>query len=116
MKPAIFAVLAGVVLSAAAWIDPLFLPLVLAGPLVSGAVCGWLGQRLRWVVLAWVIAGLGMLVSDWIINNEDQIFHVVLTAVMAALASVGWLLGSALGRLRNRRSAGAATTGGRVAG
>lgn len=101
MKSPLYAVLAGIVLSAAAWIDPLFIPLVLLGPLVSGAVCGWIGQRWRWVTIAWVVAGIGMLVSDWIINNEDQLFHAVLTGIMVALASLGWFLGG----LRHRRRA-----------
>jgi hypothetical protein len=37
-----------------------------------------------------------MLISDWIVNNEDQAFHAVLTAVMVAIAGIGWGIGRAV--------------------
>jgi hypothetical protein len=83
-------VVAGLVVSALFWIDPLFIPLALLGPLVTGALTGWLGRGLRLVVLMWIAAGLGALVSDFVINQEDVVFHLVLTVVMVGLAAGAW--------------------------
>lgn len=93
-RPLAIAVSAGLVIGALAWIDPLFIPLVLAGPLVTGALAGSRGTAFRWVALAWVVGGVSMLVSDWVLNDEDQAFHAVLTAVMVALAGVGYAVAS----------------------
>ena len=87
---------AGLVIGALAWIDPVFIPLVLAGPLVSGAVCAAKSVGLRLLALAWAIAGTSMLVSDWIVNREDVAFHAVLTVVMVALAAASWKLSRTL--------------------
>src|SRR5690349_5470166 len=103
----VYAIVGGVAISALAWVDPIFLPLVLLGPLATGFVVGLRGGRCRYVALAWAIAGAGMLVSDWIANHEDRAFHAVLTVVMVALASAAWWVGS---RLASRRG-GAATSG-----
>lgn len=84
------AVVAGLVIGALAWIDPLFIPLVLAGPLVTGALAGSRGVPFRWVALAWAVGGISMLLSDWAVHDEDQLFHAVLTAVMVALAGLGY--------------------------
>jgi hypothetical protein len=53
----------------------------------------------------WVSAGLGMLVSDWLINHEDRVFHVVLTVVMSLLALAGHAVVSVLQRRRERTPA-----------
>lgn len=98
-------VLAGLVIGALAWIDPIFIPLVLAGPIVTGAVAASRGIRLAWVVLAWVIAGISMILSDWLINHEDVVFHVALTVVMPTLAAAAWAVTS---RLSGRRHLNAA--------
>jgi hypothetical protein len=94
-------IIAGIAIGSLAWIDPVFIPLVLAGPLITGAICGARSVALRWVNTAWAIAGISMLVSDWIRNNEDQVFHAALTAIMVALASIGWVAGTRLGRRRS---------------
>lgn len=91
---------AGLSIGALAWIDPLFIPLVLAGPIVSGAVCAARSVPFRWLAAAWGTGGVVMLVSDWIVNNEDQGFHVVLTVVMVVLAGAGWGIGRAVQRRR----------------
>jgi hypothetical protein len=39
------------------------------------------------VALLWLVAGLGALVSDYVVNQEDVVFHLVLTAVMIGLAA-----------------------------
>jgi len=79
---------AAVAIGALAWIDPLFIPLVTLGPLVSGLVAGAYGVDSRAVALAWFLGGMTMLVSDLVINNEDVAFHAVL-AVFAAAAGAG---------------------------
>jgi hypothetical protein len=83
-------VVAGLVVSALFWIDPLFIPLALLGPIVTGALAAWTGRVLRLVVLMWVVAGIGAVVSDYVVNQEDVIFHLVLTVVMAGLAAGAW--------------------------
>jgi hypothetical protein len=91
---------AGLLIGALAWIDPLFVPLVLAGPIVSGVVCAARSLPFRWLATAWATGGVVLLVSDWIVNNEDQGFHAVLTVVMVALARVGWGIGRVVTRRR----------------
>lgn len=96
----IIAVLVGIVVGQLGWFDPIFIPLVLAGPLAVGALAAARGFDLLPAVVLWVAAGLTMLVSDWIVNHEDVAFHAVLTVLMAALASVGWWIASRLGGRR----------------
>ena len=84
------AVLLGLIVTALFWIDPLFIPLALLGPLVVGAVAGARGEQWLWVAVVWVVAGIGAVVSDYVINQEDVAFHIVLTVIMVALASAAW--------------------------
>jgi hypothetical protein len=86
----ITAVLLGLIVTALFWIDPLFIPLALLGPLVVGAIAGARGERWLWVAVVWVVAGVGAVVSDFVINQEDVGFHIVLTVVMVGLASLAW--------------------------
>lgn len=72
------------------WIDPLFVPLVLAGPPVTGAVAATRQVGLSWVVVLWVSAGLNMVWTDWVVNREDVAFHVVVSVLMALLAAAGF--------------------------
>jgi len=72
------------------WIDPLFIPLVLVGPLVSGAIAASRDVRLAWVAVLWVSAGLAMTWSDWVVNREDVSFHLALSVIMPLLAGVGF--------------------------
>jgi hypothetical protein len=91
---------AGLVVSALFWIDPLFIPLALLGPIVVGALGGWRWVELRFVALIWVVAGIGAVVSDYVVNREDAVFHFVLTALMLALAAAAWWIARALARRR----------------
>ena len=75
------------VVSTLAWIDLIFIPLVLLGPVVSGAIVGRRGGGRLPLAAAWFLSGIGMLVSDWVLNHEDQAFHLALAFVMAGLAS-----------------------------
>jgi hypothetical protein len=94
------AVLLGLVVTALFWFDPLFIPLALLGPLVVGAIAGARGERWLWVAVVWVIAGVGAVVSDFVVNQEDVVFHLVLTVIMVGLASLAWWVARAV---RSRR-------------
>jgi hypothetical protein len=98
---AITITLAAVAIGALAWIDPLFVPLVTLGPLVSGIVAGAYGAGSRTVALVWFLGGILMLVSDLVINQEDVAFHAVLSVFLAAVAAGGAWLG---GRIRSARA------------
>lgn len=101
---------AAILIAALAWIDPLFLPLIGLGPILSGLAAGAAGVAPRTVATVWFAAGLLMLASDLLINNEDVAFH----AVVAAVTAGGGAATSALGR-RVRGSGVAARTAGRPA-
>ena len=84
------AALLGQLVGQLGWIDPLFVPLVLAGPLVSGAVGAARGVRFAWVAVLWASAGLAMAWSDWLVNRDDVAFHLALSVIMPLLAGVGF--------------------------
>jgi uncharacterized membrane-anchored protein len=90
------AVLIGLIVSALFWIDPIFIPLALLGPIVIGAVAGRRRLPWLWPAAAVVVAGLGAVISDWLINHEDVGFHLALTVVMLVLATVSWYVARAL--------------------
>jgi hypothetical protein len=72
------------------WIDPLFIPLVLLAPVISGALAASRRTPYSWIAVLWSSAGLNMLWMDWVVNREDVGFHLVLAALMALLAGVGY--------------------------
>lgn len=80
----------GQLVGLAGWIDPIFIPLVLVGPVITGAVAAAKRASYRWIAVVWCSAGLSMLWTDWALNNEDQLFHLGLAVVMPLLAGVGW--------------------------
>ena len=84
------AALLGQVVGQLAWIDPLFIPLVVVAPPLTGAVAASRGVRAAWPAVLWASAGLAMLWTDWVVNHEDQVFHLVLAVVTALLALAGW--------------------------
>ena len=84
------AIVVGLAITALFWIDPIFVPLALLGPLVAGAIAGARAVPWPWVAVAWTVAGVGAIVSDWVVNHEDVAFHALLTVVMVALASAAW--------------------------
>lgn len=90
----------GQLLGLLGWIDPLFIPLALAGPVVVGAIAATRGLSLAWVAVLWASAGLCMLWTDWVVNREDVLFHAVVAVLMAGLGAVGWGLMRLLGRGR----------------
>lgn len=85
-----YAAVLGQSVGALGWIGPLFIPLVLAGPPVSGAILASRGVTYRWIAALWASAGLALLWSDWLINQEDVLFHLALAAIMPLLAGIGW--------------------------
>jgi hypothetical protein len=82
------------------WIDPLFIPLVLLGPVVTGAVAAARRFGLLPVAVLWFSAGLNMAWSDWVVNREDVGFHLVLSVVMPVLAAFGFGVVTLAGRIR----------------
>ena len=96
----ILAAVLGQLVGLLGWIDPLFIPLALAGPLIVGAIAA--ARRVPVVVVAvlWFSAGLNMLVTDWLVNREDVVFHLVLGVIMAGLAALGHAVASVVARRR----------------
>lgn len=86
----VYVLVGGAIVGALAWIDSIFLPLVLVGPILHGAVEGARGTPWRWVVGVWTLGGLVMVVSDYVVNHEDVAFHLALTVLMAGLAAGAW--------------------------
>ena len=82
-----YAIAGAVVIAALAWIDPLFLPLIALGPIVSGLIAGARGVPPRVLAATWFGAGMLMLVSDLIINHEDAAFHAAVALITAGLAA-----------------------------
>ena len=86
------AVVLGQLVGMLGWIDVLFIPLVLVGPLAVGAVASSRGVRAAWPGLLWFSAGINMMWTDWVVNHEDVAFHAVLAVIMAALSLAGWAI------------------------
>ena len=84
------AVVLGQLVGLLGWIDPLFLPLVLLGPVVSGAAAAARGVTYPWIATVWLSAGTNMAWTDWVVNREDVAFHLVLAVVMPLLAALGY--------------------------
>lgn len=72
------------------WIDPIFVPFVLAAPLVTGGYAASRRVSYGWIATLWCSAGLCMLWTDWLVTGEDQLFHLALAVIMPALAGLGW--------------------------
>jgi Sec-independent protein secretion pathway component TatC len=90
----------GQLLGLLGWIDPLFIPLVLLGPVITGAVAAARRMSYSWVAVAWTSAGLTMLWTDWVINHEDVLFHLALSLLMTLLAGLGFGAVKLTGRSR----------------
>ncbi len=104
----VVAIVLGQAVGLLGYVDPLFFPLVLAGPLVVGGIAAARGFPLLPVVVLWVSAGLNMTVMDWVLLHEDVVFHLALTVVMSLLALAGYGVVRGLTRWRSRTSAMAA--------
>lgn len=96
--------LGAALIAALSWVDPLYLVLILFGPLLTGLVVGLRGAAWRPAAAAWGIAGLVTLVADLAINGEDAAFHAAATVITIALLRAG----AALGSLAHRRTVRAA--------
>jgi hypothetical protein len=72
------------------WIDPLFIPLVLLGPVVTGAVARARGVSYAWIATLWCSVGINMTWSDWVVNRADVGFHLALSVIMPLLAGLGY--------------------------
>jgi hypothetical protein len=96
------AVALGLVVSALFWIDPIFIPLALAGPLVWGGFAGVQNLPSLWPLVVSLVAGLGAVISDYVINQEDVVFHLALTFTMCALAWSAWSIAGRLTRADHR--------------
>jgi hypothetical protein len=99
------------VISQLAWIDVLFLPLVLLGPPLTGITMSLAGRPRREPALVWFLAGLGMLVSDYFVNHEDVVFHAVVAVVTAGVAAGAHALTELVRRRGSARSGSGVTAG-----
>ncbi|MEU4418973.1 hypothetical protein [Nocardia salmonicida] len=90
MSRLVTAALLGQLVGLAGWIDPIFIPFVLAAPLVTGAIAAARGIEASWIATLWGSAGICMLWTDWVVNGEDVVFHAVSAVVMALIALAGW--------------------------
>jgi hypothetical protein len=86
----VYAAILGQLVAQLGWIGPLFIPLVIAGPLLSGALLANRRVRYLWVAVLWASTGLGMMWSDWVINHEDVLFHLATAILMPLLAGLGY--------------------------
>jgi hypothetical protein len=80
--------------------DQAFFAIVLLGPLATGLIAAALDRDWRPAAATWALVGGVMLAYDWVLNDEDKAFHVLLTVVMAALVWGGAKLARAGRRLR----------------
>ena len=80
----------GQVVGLLGWIDPLFFPLVVLGPVITGAVCAARRLSYPWIAVLWCSAGVNMAWSDWVVNHEDVPFHLALAVLMPVLAGIGF--------------------------
>lgn len=69
--------------------DQGFFAIALIGPLLTGAAVAVRRGDLRLAALTWFATGLVWLVTDWIVNREDVLFHLVLAFVMWGLVRLG---------------------------
>ena len=110
MSRILSAFLIGQVLGLLGWIDPLFIPLVLAGPLVTGALAARAGLARGWIMTVWISVGFNMMWTDWVVNREDVAFHAGVALVTSMLALAGWTLTRRFARTPAARSTSHATT------
>ncbi len=85
------------------WFDPLFIPLILVGPPVTGAIAASRRIPLVLVVLTWASAGGNMIWTDYLVNHEDVAFHVVVSIIVSVLAALGYGVVALARRITQRR-------------
>ena len=82
--------------------DEWYFAIVLFGPVLHGAAVAMLRSDLRLAAISWAASGIFWLVLDYAVNQEDVLFHLVLSFVMAGLV----YLGGALARVARRLTVG----------
>lgn len=92
------AVVLGQLVGLLGWVDWLLFPLILAGPVVIGAVAAVRGLPVLWPAVLWLSAGLNMVWTDWLVNREDVVFHLAVAVFTALLASASWGVATLLAR------------------
>ena len=92
----------GLVVSSLFWIDRIFFPVALAGPLAWGAFAGVRRWPWLWPVATALVAGLGAVVSDFALNQKEVGFDLALTFTMCAFAWSAWSIGGRLTRADHR--------------
>ena len=84
--------------------DQGFVAIALLGPPLSGFVAAVRGKDVGLVAAAWALSGVFWLGLDWIVNDEDQVFHLTLTVLMATLVWIGAQLARLLVALARKLS------------
>lgn len=96
MSPAVrnllLAVTIGQALLLGVVIDPLFFPLIVLGPVVTGAIAAARKNSYLWIATVWASLGLATLWYGVLVQHdaEDVGFHVAITVIMPLLAAVGY--------------------------
>lgn len=98
-KSLVAAAVLGQLVGPLGYLEMLFIPLVLAAPVLTGAIAASRRISYTWMAVLWASAGINMAWMDWVISQEDVVFHLALSVVMPLLAGVGW----GLVRLSSRR-------------
>ncbi len=102
MKNIVIAVVLGQLVGLLGYIEPTYVLLVLAAPLVTGAIAAARRIPLLLVAVVWASAGLNMLWVDWVRYEEDVIYHLALSVVMPLLAAAGYGLVTLVTRAQRR--------------
>jgi len=92
MRSLAIALVAGQLVGLLGWVDPLFVPLILLGPTVTGAAVAWQRGPVWFAPVLWASAGMNMLWTDWLVNREDVVFHLGVAVLTAVLATAAWFV------------------------
>ncbi|HET6261812.1 MAG TPA: hypothetical protein VFG99_06190 [Chloroflexia bacterium] len=84
------------------WIGAVWVLGLLLGPLATGVVFGYLRKPWPLGAATWALVGLFALLVDWILLNEDQLFHLAQAIVTAVLVAIGNAIGWVIRRLQRR--------------
>ena len=101
----LIAALLGQLLGLVGFIDPLYVVFVLLGPPLVGGLAAARGIALAPVMVLWCSVGLNMLWVDWVVQQEDVLYHAVLSLLLPVLAALGWLPVAMIDRRRASRRA-----------
>ena len=92
MKSLAIALVAGQLVGLLGWVDPLFVPLILLGPTLTGAAVAWQRGPAWFAPVLWASAGLSMLWTDWLVNRENVVFHLGVATLAVVLATAAWFV------------------------